>query len=90
MNGYLDFEMLEDIPCPDHLQKDYEDLDTAGQVEWFNFTFQAVLQDATMVVSGFLGRDLTRVEISLIQRRIVDFFGSLKIGPEGSFDDQER
>jgi hypothetical protein len=30
MNGFIGFEMLEDIPCPDHLQCDYEDLDADG------------------------------------------------------------
>jgi len=74
MTAYLGVEMLEDIPCPEHLQKDYDDLDKDGKREWFEYTFHEVFKDAAFNVFGLLGRQLSVVELNLIKRRIVDFF----------------
>ena len=74
MDGFIGFEMLDDIPCPDDLQCDYDDLDENGKKRWYEYTFSAVLRDATMQAVGMLGRSLRKVEITLIQRRIENYF----------------
>jgi hypothetical protein len=35
MNGFLGYEMLEEIPCPNHLQSDYDELDVEGKKQWY-------------------------------------------------------
>jgi hypothetical protein len=75
MNGFLGIEMLEDIPYPKHLRIClYDELTNEEKKEWYEYTFGAVLKDATFQVAGFLGRALRAVEINLIKRRIADPF----------------
>lgn len=74
MDGFIGFEMLEDIPCPNDLQCDYDDLDAEGKQRWYEYTYSEVLRDASMQASGMLGRGLSNPEISLIQRRVSNYF----------------
>lgn len=74
MTAYLCVEVLDTIPCPDHLQCDYDDLDEAGKNEWFEYTANAVFSEAAQEIVNRLGRQLSVVELNLIKRRIVDYF----------------
>jgi hypothetical protein len=73
MNQFLILEMLEDIPCPEHLQKSYDDLDKTEKKEWFEYTSQEVFKEAVFLTTGCLGRNLEIVEFNLIKRRIINF-----------------
>ena len=73
MTGYLGVETLESIPCPEHLQCDYDDLDDEGKNEWFEYTANVVFKEAAFLIVGMLGRPLRTVELNLVKRRIVDF-----------------
>ena len=74
MNGFLGFEMLEDIPCPDHLQCEYEDLDVEGKNQWYEYTLNEVFRIAAMEAICVLGREPNVVELGLIKRRIENYF----------------
>ena len=74
MNGFLSLENLENLPCPEPLQKDYHDLDMAGKEEWFVHHFHLLFRDAAIEVAGLLGRQLNTVELNLIRRRVINFF----------------
>ena|SRR5665213_1304478 len=74
MNGFIGFEMLEDIPCPDHLQTAYEDLDAEGKKQWYEYTLNEVFRIAAMEAVCVLGREPNVVELGLIKRRIMNYF----------------
>jgi hypothetical protein len=74
LNGYLSWELLEDIPTPEKFHKDYEDMTPDDQRDFTEFALNAVFAEATRDVAEFLGRNPTIVEINLIKRRVVNFF----------------
>jgi hypothetical protein len=81
LDGFLAVELLESIPCPKHLQKDYDDFDEDEKKEWYEFTFHEVFRETgrEATATGFLGRQLSLVELNLIKRRIVNFFDAAGI-----------
>ena len=74
MNGFLGFEMLEEIPCPDHIQCAYDDLDADGKRQSYEYTLNELFRMATMESVCVLGREPNVVELGLIKRRIVNYF----------------
>ena len=79
LDGFLAIEFLETIPCPTHLQKDYDDMNDEERKEWSEFTFHEVFLDTSREAMGFLGRQLSLVELNLIKRRIINFFAKAGI-----------
>jgi hypothetical protein len=79
LDGFLAIELLETIPCPTHLQMDYDDLDETGKKEWYEFTFHEVFRESGREAAGFLGRQLSLVELNLIKRRIINFLAKAGI-----------
>ena len=79
MDNFLSIETLDDIPCPEHLKCDYDDLDEDNKKEWYEFTFHELFRIAAMESFGFLRREPNVVELGLIKRRIVNFFKTLGI-----------
>lgn len=74
MTGFLGVEMLQDIPCPENLQMNYDDMDDEQKKKWYEYTLNAVFKEAALQAAGLLGRQLKVVELNLIKRRIADFF----------------
>jgi hypothetical protein len=74
MNGFLGFEMLVEIPCPNHLQCNYDDLDTDGKRQSYEYTLNEVFRITAMEVFCVFGRESNVVELGLIKRRIVNYF----------------
>lgn len=74
LNGYLSWELLEDIPTPKKFHKDFEDMTKEVQQDFIEFALNAVFSEATRDVTEFLGRTPTIIEINLIKRRVVNFF----------------
>lgn len=79
MNGYLSVETLEEIPCLENLQCDFDDLDRDGKREWVEYTFNELFRMACLEVYGVLGRGPKLLELNLIKRRIVDYFKNIGI-----------
>ncbi len=74
LNGFLTIETLEDLPCPENLKCDYEDLNKDGKREWYEYTLNALFLMAARESFCVLGREPKIVELGLIKRRIVNFF----------------
>lgn len=79
LDGFLSYETLDDIPCPENLKKDYDDLDEDEKKEWYEFTFHELFRIVAMESFSLLTREPTLVELGLIKRRIVNFFKSFGI-----------
>ena len=74
LNYFLVVETLEEMPIPEHLNRDYDDLDERGKKAWRDHTFKAVFEKAHQGCIEMLRRHLKEVERNLIKRRIIDFF----------------
>ena len=75
MNGYLGFEMLYDIPCPEKFYKrEYDDLNQDEKREWYEYTLNELFHRAARDSFSVLGREPNVVELGLIKRRIVNYF----------------
>ncbi len=83
MNGYLSLEILEEIPCPESLQRDYDDLDGDGKRQWVEYTFCELFRMASLEVYGVLGRGPNPLELNLMKRRIVNYFKNIGIEYKG-------
>jgi len=82
MNGFLSIEMFEEIQYPENMRRPYDDMDDDLKQLWYEYTFHEIFRDAGMSVSGFVGRQLSRVELNLIKRRIINFFKQIRIEHE--------
>jgi hypothetical protein len=74
MTGYLTVEVMVDLPTPENLQCDYDDLDDDGKREWYEYTLNELFRMAARDSFSVLGRGPNLVELGLIKRRIVNFF----------------
>jgi hypothetical protein len=74
MNGFLGFEIFKDMPRPESVKRNYDDLDDNGKLQWLEYAYWAIFKDATMGAADLLGRGLRKVEKALIQRRIMNYF----------------
>ncbi len=74
MNGILSDETLDNLPCPEHLQCDFNDLDSKGKGELYVNAFHTLFRDAAIEVAGLLQRKLEPMELNLIRRRIINNF----------------
>ena len=82
MNGFLSIEMFEEIHYPEGLQRPYDSMSAENKKLWYEYTYHEIFKDASMCAAGFVGRSLGRVELNLIQRRVINFFKQIRIEHE--------
>jgi hypothetical protein len=79
MNGFLNIEMFEEIEYPVGFQRPFDSMSPKAKMIWYEYTYHEIFRDASMCVTGFVGRSLSRVELNLIQRRVLNFFKQMRI-----------
>src|SRR5579883_3318021 len=79
MNGDLSLETLEELPCPENIDKDYDDMNAKEKREWVEYTFNELFRMASLEVFSVLGRGANALELNLMKRRIVNYFKNIGI-----------
>jgi hypothetical protein len=77
MNGYLSAETLIDVRYPENLIGDYKDFSDQKKKDWFEFTYHQLLRDVAIAFADYSGRSLSKIEVGLIKRRLMNYLKQL-------------
>jgi hypothetical protein len=84
MDGFLSYEIFKDIPYPENIALEYEDMNLAQKKEFFEFAFHELFRMAADESICVLKRNPTIPELGLIKRRIVNYLKSLGMEFDGN------